>query len=76
MIEFLRRGRRRSSGLSRSDAREGVWALRLLSGVCVLLALGCLGLAWAYRDKARQVECYAEAADLGLAPTGDCRKAR
>jgi hypothetical protein len=50
--------------------------MKVLTGLCVVLALICLGLGLAYRDKARQVSCYAEAAELGLAPPSDCRRAR
>jgi len=76
MIEFLRRGRRRVSRLSWREAPDGAGALRVLSAICVLLAIICLVLAWAYREKARQVDCYAEAAELGLAAHGDCRAPR
>lgn len=76
MIEFLNRRRRRASSLSWTDRTAAPALVKLLAGLCVILALICLGLALAYRDKARQVSCYAEAAELGLAPPGDCRRPR
>lgn len=74
MIAFLDRRRRRASSLSWSDRTAAPALVKLLAGLCVVLALICLGLALAYRDKVSQVSCYAEAAELGLTPPGDCRK--
>lgn len=76
MIEFLNHRRRLTSSLSWTDRSAAPALVKVLAGLCVILALICLGLALAYRDKARQVSCYTEAADLGLAPPGDCRGPR
>lgn len=48
--------------------------VRLLAGLCVALALMCLGLALAYARKSEQVQCYADAAELGLTPPGSCER--
>lgn len=50
--------------------------LRLMAGFCMVLALMCVGLAVAYARKAEQVACYADAADLGLAPPKACETGR
>lgn len=50
--------------------------VRLLAGLCVALALMCLGLAVAYGGKAEQVRCYADATELGVTPPGNCDRAR
>lgn len=76
MIEFLHHRRRRGSSLSWTDRTAAPALVKVLAGLCVILALICLGLAVAYRDNARQVSCYAEAAELSLAPPGDCRRPR
>ena len=76
MIALLNRRRRRATTLSWTGETVVPATVKMLAGLCVALALICLGLALAYQAKVRQVRCYAEAADLGLAPPGDCRTAR
>lgn len=46
--------------------------VRVLAGLCVLLAMICAGLALAYGRKVEQARCYAEAAELGLTPPRNC----
>ena len=48
--------------------------VRLLAGLCVALALMCLGLALAYARKSEQAQCYVDAAELGLTPPGACER--
>ena len=50
--------------------------VQVLAGLCVALALICVGLAVAYGQKVEQVRCYADAADLGLTPPDNCERAR
>jgi hypothetical protein len=44
------------------------WTVRLLALACVLLALICLGLATAWRQKANQVGCLRDALADGTTP--------
>lgn len=46
--------------------------VRVLAGLCVVLAMICIGLAFAYGRKVEQVRCYAEAAEVGLTPPENC----
>lgn len=73
MMDFRTRRRRRTSSLSWRDSQSAPTVVKVLAGVCAVLALICVALAFAYRDAARQVACYAEATELGLAPPNDCR---
>lgn len=45
-------------------------AVRLLAGLCAILALICVGLAVAYHRKAEQVTCLRDADEIGLAGGG------
>ena len=49
----------------RSSAR---WTIRLLALACVLLALMCVALAAAWRDKAQEAACFREALAQGETP--------
>lgn len=45
---------------------------RVLAGLCVVLAMMCMSLAFAYGRKVQQMRCYAEAAEIGLIPPENC----
>jgi hypothetical protein len=50
--------------------------MRLMAAICVLLALTCAGLAWQYRRAIGEARCWRAAAEEGVAPEGDCARAR
>jgi hypothetical protein len=58
---------------SRDPGRRAQGTLRILTGVCVVLALMCAALAWAWNDQRAEAACWRAAVDYQLQPEGDCR---
>lgn len=56
------------------EASRPTGPVRLLAGICVALALMCLGLAIAWKSKADEAACWREAFedDMGPAAAGRC----
>lgn len=50
-----------------------VVALRIMAGLCMALALMCMGLAYAWNAERQEAACWRAAAEFQLQPQGDCR---
>ena len=53
-------------------APANLLAVRVLTLLCVGLALMCAGLAWAWQDQRQQVACWRTAAQFQQLPMDDC----
>jgi len=47
-------------------------AVRILALVCVVLAVICMALAWAWASERQSAACWRTAAQFQLVPDGDC----
>ena len=50
-------------------------AVRIMAAVCVVLAILCVTLAWAWNDQREEAACWRVAAEFQRIPESDCRNA-
>jgi hypothetical protein len=48
-------------------------AVRIMAGVCALLAIICVTLAWAWNEQREEAACWRVAAEFQRVPESDCR---
>ncbi len=68
------RGSAKACGMSRANpTNRAVVTVRVLALLCAVLALMCVGLAWAWTDEREAAACWRTAAEFQLLPDGECR---
>lgn len=54
---------------------RSVAAVRVMAGLCALLAVMCVTLAWAWNQQREEAACWRVAAEFQRIPESDCRNA-
>ena len=62
--------------MSNAPAKDRrVAAVRIMAGVCMVLAIMCVTLAWAWNEQREEAACWRVAAEFQRIPESDCRNA-